>query len=119
MLSAIFVVISFTAAFSVYELTAKGITQTVLFVKRHFLWDEFKFIGVQRIIGGFVVSGTNSSFIRCSTAVLPKTMDNEQFQRKICWSPTKTITIELPDKNGDEFYREFLSYCGGERDIRE
>ncbi|MGM9575090.1 MAG: hypothetical protein ACI3VE_04210 [Oscillospiraceae bacterium] len=50
---------------------------------------------------------------------LPKNITAKELGKKTYWPPSKTITIEWPEKGGEEFYREFLSYCGGERDIRE
>lgn len=107
----------FTNVFSIYYLDYEGITQKCLFVERHFYWKDFKFIGKQDIAG--VSRGARSRHIRCSTAPLPKNLTAKEFEKKLDWPLTKTITIEWPDKVGDEFYQKFLSYCGGERDIRE
>ena len=50
-----------------------------------------------------------------------KSMTKDEFEKKGYWRPSKTITISLgyDDKAGDELYQKFLSYCGGERDIRD
>lgn len=107
----------FTTAFSTYYLDYEGITQKCFFVTRHFYWKDFKFVGKQLEAG----SGMNvrSVQIRCSTVPLPKEMTAKELEEKVYWPPSKTITIEWRQKGGDEFYQEFLSYCGGERDIRE
>lgn len=107
----------FTKAFSIYYLDYEGITQKCLFVERHFAWKDFKFIGKHEMVG--VSRGARSRQIRCSTASLPKNLTAREFEKKLYWPLTKTITIEWPEKGGDAFYQEFLSYCGGERDIRE
>lgn len=109
----------FTKAFSVYTLDHDGITQKCVFFSRRFEWDSCKYIGVQKLFVAATRIGGYSLQIRCSTISLPKSMTVEQFERKWLWRPSKTITISLPYKNRDEFYREFFSYCGGERDIRE
>ena len=107
---------SFTKAFSTYYLDYEGISQKCFFVTRRFCWGDFKFICKHRIVS----SGNGMQcHIRCSTVPLPKEMTVKELEKKIYWPPSKTITIEWPHKGGDEFYREFLSYCGGERDIRE
>ena len=110
-------VMIFTKAFSTYYLDYEGITQKCFFLTRHFYWKDFKYIGMHEMVG---VSSTGRSWhIRCSTRPLPKNLTAKELQKKLYWPPSKTITIEWPEKGGDEFYREFLSYCGGERDIRE
>ena len=58
--------------------------------------------------------GHNSLYIRCSTEPLPKLMTAKQFQKKLYWRPSKTITIAWPEKGGKEMYRKFLTFCGGE-----
>lgn len=109
-------VLGFTKAFSVYTLDYQGIIQKCVFFTRRFEWDSFKYIGLQRLNG----SGPRIYYyIRCSTLALPKTMTEKEFEKKKYWRPSKTITIIPPNKNGDELYRNFLSYCGGERDIRD
>ena len=109
-------VMIFTKAFSTYYLDYEGISQKCFFVTRRFCWGDFKFICKHRIVS----SGNGMQcHIRCSTVPLPKEMTVKELEKKIYWPPSKTITIEWPHKGGDEFYREFLSYCGGERDIRE
>lgn len=112
-------VVSFTKAFSIYTLDYKGITQKCVFFTRRFEWDSFKYIGVQRLTKGGTMGASPSYFIRCSTLALPKTMAEKELEEKLYWRPSKTITLPWPDKNGDELYRNFLSYCGGERDIRD
>ena len=108
---------TFSAAFSTYYLDYEGITQKCFFLTRHFYWKDFKYIGMHEMVG---VSSTGRSWhIRCSTRPLPKNLTAKELQKKLYWPPSKTITIEWPEKGGDEFYREFLSYCGGERDIRD
>lgn len=113
------IIVTFTKAFSIYTLDYDGITQKCIFIFREFKWESFKYIGVQKLTGGTTRAGGYCLQIRCSTVSLPKSMSIEQFEKKMYWRPSKTITIPWPDKNGDKFYREFLSYCGGERDIRE
>ena len=112
-------VVSFTKAFSVYTLDYQGITQKCVFFTRRFKWDSFKYIGVQRLTKGGKMTTSSSYYIRCSTLALPKNMTEKEFEKKLYWWPSKTITLPWPDKNGDELYRNFLSYCGGERDIRD
>ncbi len=110
-------VMIFTKAFSTYYLDYEGITQKCFFLTRHFYWKDFKYIGMHEMVG---VSSTGRSWhIRCSTRPLPKNLTAKELQKKLYWPPSKTITIEWPEKGCDEFYREFLSYCGGERDIRD
>lgn len=110
--SIIFIIGVFTKAFSTYWLDYEGITQKCFFVERYFCWKDFKFIRAHKIWGGM-------RWLRCSTVALPTNMTEKEFEKKTHWSLRGTITIEFPHENGDEFYREFLSYCGGERDIRE
>lgn len=112
------IIVTFTKAFSVYTLDHDGITQKCVFFSRRFEWDSFKYIGVQKL-RTWTSPVPYTLHIRCSTISLPKSMSIEQFEKKMYWWPSKTITIICPDKNSDNFYREFLSYCGGERDIRE
>lgn len=109
----------FTKAFSTYYIDYEGITQKCFFVKRHFYWEDFKFIGEHEMSGGFWSTGGKSWALRCSTIALPKNMTEKEFKKKAYWPPSKTITIDFPEKNIEQFYQEFLSYCGGERDIRE
>lgn len=106
----------FTRAFSTYYLDHTGITQKCFFITRHFDWKEFKFIKRQEMAGN---GGGRTIVIRCSTAALPKSITAKELETKVFWPPSKTITIEWPNKGGEAFYQEFLSYCGGERDIRE
>lgn len=113
----IILVLMFSSAFSTYYLDYDGITQKCFLVTRHFDWKDFKFIGKKRDIGGSRPAPALS--IRCSTVPLPKNMSAKEFDKKSYWPPSKTITIEWPNKGGEAFYQEFLSYCGGERDIRE
>lgn len=108
---------TFSAAFSTYYLDYEGITQKCFFLTRHFYWKDFKFIGIHEIAG--VSDAPRSCHIRCSTVPLPKNLTAKELEKKTHWPPSKTITIEWRYKGGDEFYREFLSYCGGERDIRD
>lgn len=113
-------IVSFTSAFSVYTLDNEGITQKCVFFTRRFPWSSFKFIGVQKLTrGGGAMAGGSNYLIRCSITALPKSLTERQLEKKLYWRPSTSISIPLPDKNGDEVYREFLSYCGGERDIRE
>ena len=107
-------IMMFTKAFSTYYLNYEGITQKCFFVTKHFGWDEFKFIGKQRMPARGRFS-TPSTWIRCSTMALPENLTVKQFE-KMNWPILKTMTIEW---HGDQFYQEFLSYCGGERDIRD
>ena len=107
----------FTKAFSTYYLDYDGITQKCFFATRYFAWKDFKFIGKNRDVGGNRPAPALS--IRCSTVPLPKNLTAKELEKKSYWPPSRTITIEWPEKGGDEFYREVLSYCGGERDIRE
>lgn len=117
-LSVSMLILSFTKAFSTYTLDYIGITQECVFFSRTFKWTDFKYIGVQRVRGG---PARPSDWIRCSTVSLPKSMTKDEFEKKGYWRPSKTITISLgyDDKAGDELYQKFLSYCGGERDIRD
>ena len=124
-LSVSMLILAFTKTFSTYTLDYKGITQNIgitqkcVFFSRTFEWTDFKFIGVQRMPGGWS-TGRAADWIRCSTVSLPKSMTKDEFEKKAYWRPSKTITISLEvDKGGDELYQKFLSYCGGERDIRD
>ena len=117
-LSVSMLILTFTKAFSTYTLDYIGITQKCVFFSRTFEWSDFKYIGVQRLVG----NGTArpADWLRCSTVSLPKDMTKDEFEKKAYWRPSKTITISLEyDKGGDELYQKFLSYCGGERDIRD
>ena len=111
--------VTFTKSFSVYTLDENGITQKCFFFTRWFAWESFKYIGLQKYTKGGKMTTSYGLFIRCSTVSLPKSMTTKELEKKTYWAPSKTITIPFPDKGGDEMYRKFLSYCGGERDIRE
>lgn len=120
----IILIFTFTKAFSTYTLDYKGITQNIgitqkcVFFSRTFEWTDFKYIGIQTVVG----NGTArpADWLRCSTVSLPKDMTREKFEKKVYWRPSKTITISIEvDKGGDELYQKFLSYCGGELDIRD
>lgn len=111
-------ILTFTKAFSTYTLDYIGITQECVFFSRTFKWTDFKYIGAQRLVGRGVARPAD--WLRCSTVSLPKSMTKDEFEKKAYWRPSKTITISLEyDKGGDELYQKFLSYCGGERDIRD
>lgn len=112
------IVLQFSYTFSTYYIDYEGITQKAFFVERHFYWKDFKFIGKHETHGSFGSSRPGICLI-CSTVALPKEMTKKKLAKKTYWPPSKTINIEWPHKNEDRFYSEFLSYCGGERDIRE
>lgn len=112
------IIVMFSHAFSTYYLDYEGITQKAFFVERRFYWKDFKFIGKHETSGGFW-SSRRGLCLRCSTVALPKNMTKKELEKKTHWPLSTTITIEWPHKNEYQFYQEFLSYCGGERDIRE
>lgn len=112
-------IVTFTKAFSSYTLDYRKIKQKCGLCSRAFEWGAFKYIGVQRLVRGGGLGATPSYYIRCSTVALPKSMTKDEFDKKLYWRPSKTITIPLQDKDGNEIYQKFLSYCGGERDIRD
>lgn len=112
-------IVTFTKAFSSYTLDYRGIKQECGFYSRSFEWETFKYIGVQRLIRGGGLGATPSYYIRCSTVALSKSMTKDEFEKKLYWRPSKTITIPLQNKDGNEIYQKLLSYCGGERDIRD
>ena len=77
------------------------------------MWDEFMFIAhyyqYTRLGAGV------DNWIICSTHPKPLT-DKGKDDIFYKWSESDTILIRW---RGEEFYREFLSYCGGERDERD
>lgn len=97
---------------TVYIVDEKSITRKTLFREQSFKWEEFKFIGDFYQNG--IIKGTDHWMI-CSTHPKPLT-DKGTDDRNYRWSRRDSILIRW---RGEEFYREFLSCCGGERDERD
>lgn len=95
-----------------YIIDEKGITRKSPLRSSSFQWEEFKFISDFYQNG--LIKGTDH-WIICSKHSRPLTSDGKA-DRNYRWSRKDSVLIRWRD---DEFYREFLSYCGGERDIHE
>lgn len=98
-------------ALTYYTLDGEGITEHFLSRTRTFRWDECRFIKKIKRKHYGRINGT----IVCSKSGLPVHIS----ERKICsyqWPEKNTMFIV---DRSDEIYREFLTWCGGERDIRE
>lgn len=96
-----------------YVVDEAGITRKKPFRREQsFMWNEFMFIAhyYQHTRLGAGVD----NWIICSTHPKPLT-DKGKDDIFYKWSESDTILIRW---RGEEFYREFLSYCGGERDER-
>lgn len=94
-----------------YTLDEKGITEHFLSRSRTFLWSECRFInqiGVQSY-------AVRIKTIICSKSGLPYEISDKKIG-SYRWPKKETMCIRNRD---DEIYREFLIWCGGERDIRE
>lgn len=98
-------------ALTYYTLDENSITEHFLSRTRTFRWDECRFIKkIKRKYYGRI-----SDTIVCSKSGLPVHIS----ERKICsyqWPEKNTMFIV---DRSDEIYQEFLTWCGGERDIRE
>lgn len=101
----------FDVSFSMYYVDKDGIREENFLTSRSFSWNDFKFIGYQRYTKG----SKHSFHILCLTKALPRDMTQEKFQKTFF---RRKYAITLRYRNED-FYQEFLYYCGGERDIRE
>lgn len=94
-----------------YTLDEEGITEHCFSKTRTFLWSECRFIKRTQVEAsrGYV------EVIICSKIGLPAGMsDRKSYNYK--WPNKETMRIS---NCTDEIYREFLTWCGGERDIRE
>lgn len=95
-----------------YIVDEKGITRKTPLRRQSFQWEDFKFISDFYQNG--LIKGTDH-WIICSKHSKPLTSDGKA-DRNYRWSRRNSVLIRW---RGEEFYREFLSYCGGERDIRD
>ena len=98
-------------ALTYYTLDGEGITEHFLSRTRTFRWDECRFI---KRIGRKRYERTIDTIV-CSKSGLPANIS----ERKISsfqWPKKNTMFIV---GRSDEIYQEFLTWCGGERDIRE
>ncbi len=99
------------AGLTYYTLDKKGITEHFLSRTRTFRWDECRFIK-QINIRSF---RTGIQTIVCSKSGLPYGMLESKIY-SYRWPRNDTMLIS---NRPDSVYREFLIWCGGERDIRE
>lgn len=98
-------------ALTYYILDENGITEHFLSRTRTFSWDECRFI---KRIGRKRYERTIDTIV-CSKSGLPANIS----ERKVCsyrWPEKNTMFIV---GRSDEIYQQFLTWCGGERDIRE
>lgn len=96
--------------FTYYVLDKDGITEYFFSRSRTFLWDECRFI---KKVGISSLGSVNTAIICCKES-LPVGISARQLL-SYHWPKEKTILI---GNRPDSVYREFLIWCGGERDIR-
>ena len=98
--------------FVVYTIDEKGITEKVFSKSRTFQWQECKYIMRTSIQGS--LSRTTTQAIICSKCALPPDLSAQKIPT-YHWPKQDTMRILNAD---DRIYNDFLSWCGGERDIR-
>lgn len=99
--------------FRYWEVDGLGVTVYLLWSSKHLLWSEMKYIGLwtEGTFGPFQQSRT---YIVCSKSCFPQNKTKGQL-RAYHWPRSQTILI--PHQT-DQLYFEFLTYCGGERNIQ-
>lgn len=96
-----------------WEVDEVGVTEHLLWFSKRLLWSEMKYTGLWTE-GSFTVRGFPRTYIVCSKSCFPQNKTKDQL-RAHHWPRSQTILI--PHQT-DQLYFEFLTYCGGERNIQ-
>lgn len=112
-LCAVMVVRSVFMLFRYWEVDKIGVTEHLLWFSKRLLWSEMKYTGLWTE-GSFTVRGFPRTYIVCSKSCFPQNKTKDQL-RAHHWPRSQTILI--PHQT-DQLYFEFLTYCGGERNIQ-